>query len=419
MKKIYFLPILILFSIIIAIFIFHNQIIQLSLPLFEESIKSKLNITDNKNTKYNIEANLKNKIIILEIDNPVFKSNDYIHNGYANSVLVKKSFNDIFNDKFIHVSIINLNIRLKNIQGSSDNKEKFVVKSIISDQLKRIIKIDNFYIKESFIDLSSIFDNHQVYIDELAINNKTALIQTTGYLKNQESKSNFTANNNENDKKSINFELILDSYPLGFLKKVSKNIYIDKLSEHALNGKIYFKINESSEDLVINYNLLSIDRNIKANGSFNFNESAHDSNISIYNALLSDYIKDKKISDLLNQLDFNKSNIAIKVQRNFSEIDFKIDNSENNIIIIGKLKQDRIIELNIEGENIVFDKVFKKNQLNIEFLPNEIVDGFVKKNAYSFSLKYKQLNKYVELKVIDNYHNKINLNFDLTASSLN
>ena len=98
MKKIYLYIAAIIFTLFLIIIIFHNKIINLSLPLIEDRIKNQLSLLDNDKTTIKIETDFANNLIILNIYDPEFKSNAYIEKGKAKSISIEKNIRSIFNN---------------------------------------------------------------------------------------------------------------------------------------------------------------------------------------------------------------------------------------------------------------------------------------------------------------------------------
>ena len=58
MKRTYLLSLLIFIALFILLAIFHNQIINLSLPLIKDRIQTQLNILDHEETKISIKTDI-------------------------------------------------------------------------------------------------------------------------------------------------------------------------------------------------------------------------------------------------------------------------------------------------------------------------------------------------------------------------
>ena len=77
MKKIYLLSFSIFILFLILIILFHNKIINFSLPLVKDRIQQQLSILENENTELKVRTDFVNKVIILNINKPFFKNNEY------------------------------------------------------------------------------------------------------------------------------------------------------------------------------------------------------------------------------------------------------------------------------------------------------------------------------------------------------
>ena len=225
MKKSYIATFIVLFSIILVIAFFHNQLINLALPLIKERISSQLQITDNENSIFNINANFNEKKIILRITNPVFKKNKYIKKGSAKTLIIEKEFNDLFNNNFEKLLINNFDLTINNQNIDFTNNQS--IDKIILGQIENLKNFKNFSITDSIINLSEIAENHSIIVNEFNINNQTGIISSKGFIEYGNSKNIFTINNYDNE--IINIKIDLDKYDVSFLKNYSSNRYLEVL----------------------------------------------------------------------------------------------------------------------------------------------------------------------------------------------
>ena len=179
--------------------VFHNQIINLSLPLVKDRIQTQLNILDHEETKFSIKTNIENKSIILNILNPYFKDSEYLIDSYASSIIVEKKVNNLFNKKISRIIIDQLNLKFVGEEVYLDVEEEFSINSEVSELLLNIENFDQILIKNSNFNLFSIIDNHEVHVEELNIDNNDKVITSSGVIKNAASNNSFKITSSENE----------------------------------------------------------------------------------------------------------------------------------------------------------------------------------------------------------------------------
>ena len=187
MKRTYLLSLLIFIALFILLAIFHNQIINLSLPLIKDRIQTQLNILDHEETKISIKTDIESKSLVLNIFNPYFKESEHLIDSYASSIIVEKKVRNLFNKKISRIIIDQLNIKIVGEKIYLDAESEFSLDDEISNLLQNIENFNQILIKNSNFNLFSIIDNHELYVEELNIDNINNLVRSTGIIKNDNS----------------------------------------------------------------------------------------------------------------------------------------------------------------------------------------------------------------------------------------
>ena len=103
-----------------------------------------------------------------------------------------------------------------------------------------IEKFDQILIKNSNFNLFSIIDDHELYFEELYIDNRNKGIASSGVMRNANSSNPFKISNSKNE--LVNMEINLDSYSLKYLENIPVNNKIEMILNNKYNGKINFLI---------------------------------------------------------------------------------------------------------------------------------------------------------------------------------
>ncbi|PPR51579.1 MAG: hypothetical protein CFH20_00507 [Alphaproteobacteria bacterium MarineAlpha5_Bin10] len=412
MKKSYIATFIVLFSIILVIAFFHNQLINLALPLIKERISSQLQITDNENSIFNINANFNEKKIILRITNPVFKKNKYIKKGSAKTLIIEKEFKDLFNNNFEKLLINNFDLTINNQNIDFTNNQS--IDKIILSQIENLKNFKNFSITDSIINLSEIAENHSIIVNEFNINNQTGTISSKGFIEYGNSKNIFTINNYDNE--IINIKIDLDKYDVSFLKNYSSNRYLEVLKNlYSGTVKIFIKDDFRSYDIL--YDIFSANQKINISGGYNSLEDDHVSKINLLNIEANELLKYNNLFSYLNLVKNDKYNVEINLLNNFNNIEFMVNSTNNKTVVKGVMRKDSLVSLNIKGKELRVNDEILNNESRYNFLPFWTVSELIRKNNFSFEINYKK-NQGTDFHLTDKFGNLIKGNYDIINKTL-
>ena len=366
MKRTYLLSLLIFIALFILLVIFHNQIINLSLPLIKDRIQTQLNILDHEETKISIKTDIENKSLVLNILNPYFKESEHLIDSYASSIIVEKKVRNLFNKKISRIIIDKLNIKIVGEKIYLDAESEFSLDDEISNLLQNIENFNQILIKNSNFNLFSIIDNHELYVEELNIDNINNLVRSTGIIKNDNSNNPFKISTSDNE--LLNMEISLDLYPLMYLENTAVNKRMGMIINNKYSGKINLLIDPEFKFFKSEYKISSIDNRIRAIGKYSSKNNAHDSSIEINDINLDNFISDSNVFKYIDISQLGKSNIKFKIINSFNNIDFYITGTNIDYIATGKIKNNLIYNLKININEISLENYIFSSELS------EIID---------------------------------------------
>ena len=414
MKKIYLYSSAIIFSLFLIIIIFHNKIINLSLPLIEDRIKNQLSLLDNDKTTIKIETDFTNNLIILNIYDPEFKSNTYIEKGKAKSVSIEKNIRSIFNNDIAKIIFNDLNLIIKNNEILTNKKDEDIFNNIrhqVNNAIVELKKFDTILIKNSFIDLDLSIKNHEISLKNFYINNKKNIIESRGLLINGNSKNSFEIRTLEKNN-LLDLKISLKEYSPNFLKNFIEESTYKIISKNIYTGEINIRTNIDLEYLDSNYEIFAKNDEISAVGKYNSKDNIHKSKIFIKNIPLAKLITNNQILNYIDITNLGNVNVELDILKNFNNLNYYITSLDNNFIVRGSLKNNINYDFNLKYSDFLLDdyilnkKIFSPinvsnlGELNIEI---NALDNF---NEINFNLYNSNDNFFVNGLWIDDQFQK-------------
>lgn len=357
MKKKYLLTILVF--IVVIIFVFRDNIINLSIPLFENKIKNQLNITDNKDTELEIKTNFIEKTLTLTANNVFIKNSNHNKNGSIKSIVVVKDFKDFFNSKISKITIDNLDITLINYEINKTKNQERVIEDILFNLKMTSKNFGKVTINNSKIDLSSIIKNHYIYIDNFISFDGIKKINSEGTIKNGLNISKYKLFENKKNSNLLNLEIKLNSYSFNYLNDLIEMDNIKNIFNREYNGQIVLINNFDLSDFNANYDIKSEDKNIIIEGNYIQKKNIVNSKIEIKNTKLENYLANIKIFDLIDISQFGKFDMNFNIVDNFNDIQFYIKNENADFFAKGTINNKLIDTLKLDISDFALEESLK------------------------------------------------------------